>query len=293
MRRNIVLGIILVVSAVIFVWGARQQSSLVNTNMYEMDQSAYMLYAINLAETNFTYVGDRNRMPLYPMLMSFFYKQGMSDEVFFERGKKAGIAIGLIGILVTFLLFKHVSNTMEALTGTLVAAFTMFAYKAPYFQAEVLFYPISLFLFYLLLSLVKKPKIKTAILAGFVGGIGHLTKASVLPAVLVASVIVLLRGVISHWRKHRNADKAVINLQESNALWKSASNIVVLLFCFHLVIYPYIRTSKERFGRYYYNVNSTFYMWYDSWEEAELGTKAHGDRQCWPDMPSEDIPSFK
>jgi hypothetical protein len=33
-------------------------------------------------------------------------------------------------------------------------------------------------------------------------------------------------------------------------------------------------------------------MWYDSWEEAKQGTKAHGDREGWPDMPPEQIPSL-
>jgi hypothetical protein len=32
-------------------------------------------------------------------------------------------------------------------------------------------------------------------------------------------------------------------------------------------------------------------MWYDSWEEAEAGTRRHGDGKGYPDMPSELIPS--
>lgn len=59
------------------------------------------------------------------------------------------------------------------------------------------------------------------------------------------------------------------------------------------VLYPYIRESKQVFGQYFYNVNSTFYIWYDSWEEAEQGTKAHNDREGWPDMPPEEIPGFQ
>jgi hypothetical protein len=62
--------------------------------------------------------------------------------------------------------------------------------------------------------------------------------------------------------------------------------------CFLLVIFPYIRTSQLRFGHPFYNVNSTFYIWYDSWDEAKAGTRAHGDRVGWPDMPPEQIPSL-
>jgi hypothetical protein len=45
-------------------------------------------------------------------------------------------------------------------------------------------------------------------------------------------------------------------------------------------------------GHLFYNVNSTFYVWYDSWEEAEAGTKAHGDRVGWPNMPAAAIPTM-
>ena len=34
-------------------------------------------------------------------------------------------------------------------------------------------------------------------------------------------------------------------------------------------------------------------MWYDDWDDARLGTRAHGDRIGWPNMPSEDIPGFQ
>ena len=293
MKRQFLLGIGFVLAAAVFIWGANSQSSLVNTNMQEMDQSAYLDYARNLAETNYTFVGDRNRMPLYPALMSLSYKPGIPDDVFFDRGKKLGIVIALLGLLFTYLIFYKVSNKLHALTGTLVAAFTVFVYKAPYFQAEVLFYPIGLLLFYLLISFISKPNVKTAALAGIVGGIGHLTKASVLPAVLLAALVVFVHGVILQWRQNRDADITDTEPQDSFTLWKVISTIIILLFCFLVIVFPYIQTSKVHFGKYFYNVNSTFYIWYDSWEEAELGTKAYGDRQGWPDMPAEDIPSLK
>ena len=59
----------------------------------------------------------------------------MSDQSFFVRGKKAGIYIDLAGLAVTYFVFQKHSNTLDALTGTWVAAFTVFADKAPYFQA--------------------------------------------------------------------------------------------------------------------------------------------------------------
>ena len=164
-----VLGPIFLLAIVIFIWGARQQGILVNIDMHSTDQSAYMDYAKNMAETNWRFVGGRNRMPAYPALMSFFYADGMSDDAFFALGKNVGIAIGLVCLGVTFFLFYKASSLIDSFTATLVAAFTVFAYKAPYFQTEILFYTVSLILFYLLLKFVREPSLKTAALAGVIG----------------------------------------------------------------------------------------------------------------------------
>jgi hypothetical protein len=294
MRGMLLLMSLLGLAVALFVWAATRQSELVNTDMRSADQSAYMEYAKSMAQTNFQFVGDRARMPIYPGLMSFFYKQGMSDEAFFKCGKNVGIGIGLGVLAIAFFLFSRVSKTVDALTGTLITMFTVFAYNSPYFQTDVLFYGITLVLFYLLFSLVQKPRIQTAVLAGLVGSIGHLTKASVLPAILLAALLLIVRGV-AYWRWHHDHDVDTLSAGQSRKRFalNHLCYACVFLGCFLLVIFPYIQTSKEHFGRYFYNVNSTFYMWYDSWEEVMQGTRAHGDRQGWPDMPEDQIPSFQ
>ena len=45
---------------------------------------------------------------------------------------------------------------------------------------------------------------------------------------------------------------------------------------------PYLSTSKRVFGQYFYNVNSTFYMWYDDWPHASVGTMT----SCGDPMPT-------
>lgn len=67
--------------------------------------------------------------------------------------------------------------------------------------------------------------------------------------------------------------------------------LVVLAGVFLLVLSPYLVESKARYGSYFYNVNSTYYIWYDSWEEAKAGTAAHGDREGLPGLPAKDLPS--
>ena len=65
---------------------------------------------------------------------------------------------------------------------------------------------------------------------------------------------------------------------------------LLLITCF-AVLFPYLQTSKRVFGSYFYNVNSTFYFWCDSWEEAKAFSEASGDRLAAPSLPPEQIPS--
>jgi hypothetical protein len=74
-------------------------------------------------------------------------------------------------------------------------------------------------------------------------------------------------------------------------LKQKALPIFLSLLTFVVVISVYISNSKAVYGHYFYNVNSTFYIWYDSWAEAKAGTIAHGDYTGWPDLPAEEIPS--
>ena len=43
----------------------------------------------------------------------------------------------------------------------------------------------------------------------------------------------------------------------------------------------------------FYNVNSEFYFWADSWEEIVDGVRANNDRIGWPTMEDDELPSFK
>ncbi len=59
------------------------------------------------------------------------------------------------------------------------------------------------------------------------------------------------------------------------------------------VIYPYIATSKKVYGRWFYNVNTTFYVRYNNWPEASVGTYSHGDGVGWPTLPAQQIPTAR
>ena len=268
--------------------GAVRQLAHVNTDMRSTDQSAYMDYARNLYESNYTFIGGRNRMPIYPVLQSLFYRPGMSDEEFFTRGKYVNLvlSVGLLGGLT--LILRHFFPPLHTLNLMLIIAFTVFIFKAGWFQTELLFYFVNLCLFLLMYMLLQKPSCPLAILAGIVAGLAHLTKASVLPGLVL---FLLCLGVQWAWTVHQNRRPETPVTAPGSATPYSLVALLVGL-SFLITVFPYVRTSKRIFGQYFYNVNSTFYMWYDSWAEAKEGTRAHGDRVGWPDVAPEQIPSM-
>ena len=125
------------------------------------------------------------------------------------------------------------------------------------------------------------PTMWRGVATGVAAGLAHLTKASILPGFALFLVACLVDAIV-RWRRSPRA-------------WPSARQpflaSVAAAGTFALIIAPYTVTSKRVFGQYLYNVNSTFYMWYDSWGQAMRGTRAHGDRRGWPDMPAGELPS--
>lgn len=274
--------LIFVGALALFGWGAECQSRLVNTDMNTIDQDAYRTYTKQLVETHYQQLGDRNRMPIYSYLMSLFYHPPMTDEALFAVAKQVNTVLALVVLGITFVVLRRYVPLADAVTALVVAAFTVFAYRAPFFQSEVLFYGLSFLLFVLLLEMFGQPRWSVTVAAGVMAGLAHLTKASVLPA-LVLAVGCLLLQALWRWRQAR-----------WQITWPTATTFlqpICFVLVFLAVVFPYIRTSKAHFGQYFYNVNSTFYIWYDSWEEVKQGTRAHGDRVGWPDMPPEQLPS--
>ncbi len=278
---------------VLFVGGAERQGRLVNVDMNTTDQDAYREYVKNLVTTDYQSIGDRNRMPVYPLLMALFYRPAMSDEAFFATAKRVNTGLALLVLATAFFLFRRYTPTPDAAVAILVTAFTVFVYRAPFLQAEVLFYALTFALFALMLELILHPRWQLAAIVGLIGALAQLTKASVLPAVGLGLTCLLIRALLALFQAWRiSASSAEAKVKVRQQLLAPLMSAVIFVLVFLAVMYPYISTSKARFGHYFYNVNSTFYIWYDSWDEVKAGTRAHGDRVGWPDMPDDQIPSL-
>jgi hypothetical protein len=277
----------------LYCYGALEHSSRINLDINQGDQDAYLSYAQSLYETNYNYVGRRNRMPLYPLLQSLVYAPDLTKNEFFTRGKSFNIALSASLLPCLFWLFKRDLPLIPSINLWLITTFTVFIFRAGYFQTELLFYFLNFCGFLLMCRLLKKPSWQLSILTGVVLGISHLTKASILPGLMLFIVFFIAQIIYFLWvNLNVDAESLSSNLtQVKKGVTSRLLSLSLVILVFLGTVLPYINTSKRVFGHYFYNVNSTFYIWYDSWEEAEQGTRAHDDGKGWPEMTPELIPS--
>jgi hypothetical protein len=257
----------------VYFQGARYHADHVNLDKSRGDQRAYLNTVNDMVKTNFSYTGDRNRMPLYPYLLLPAYRSGSELKSFFERGKLLNIVYSMFLLIGLFFVFRKRLKTMGAINLLLVTGFTVFIFRSGYVQCEVLFYTLTFLVFYGMTRMFYEPTWKKAVLTGVLLGLAQMTKASVLPSLVLFCLFFSL------------------NIFRGFSPKKTFLHVTLFVLSFFIVVFPYINESKEKFGSYFYNVNSTFYMWTDSWSEAKSLTRAHGDRLGWPDMPEEQIPS--
>jgi len=286
--KKLLILFFVIIFAGLYWNGAVKQLKFVNINMDATDQSVYMRYAQSMYENNYNFIGHRNQMPVYPFIQSLFYRSGMSDNELFLTGKYVNIILSMILLLLIGLILRQSFNWLHGLILFLIFSFTVFIFKAGYFQSELLFYFLNLCFFLLVFKLLKEPSWPLAILTGLVGGLAHLTKASILPGLLIFLIIASIKGgwaVYKYWQSKPEGIQA-----KQMKLYLLVVPLVGLSFL--VTVFPYIQTSKRVFGSYFYNVNSTYFMWYDSWEEAKQDIGAHGYLEGPPDMPPDEIPSM-
>jgi hypothetical protein len=277
-----------VVLATLYWRGAEQNLIRANTDPTRVDQGAYINYAEKILKEDYSHVGNRNRMPLYPFVLSFVLNPEDSLAAEFVRAKYFSLALSIALLLAIGALFLRLFSPLEAVTLLLTTAFSLYIFKAAYVNTELLYYTLAAFLFFIMLRYLVKPSVGLAVATGILAGLTHLAKASAPPALGLFLVVAFTWGVALILR---GAKQEHIKLTAAKFL-PLAANVALVVGFFLLTVFPYIKNSWYRFGSPFYNVNSTFYVWYDTWEEVKRGTNAHGDRVGWPDMPASEIPSF-
>ena len=280
-QRGVALAVLLILTVYGFEAHARRR--VLSTPPSMGDQGAYLGYARHQYESNYTVIEDRNRMPIFPFLLSRIYEPGLSEAQFLTRAQAFNVNLSILLLFLLFLIFRRFFPPWHAVALLTATAFCVFMYRAINAQAEVLFYFVSFCAFVLLLRMLITPRWWLAALGGATMGLAHLTKASVLPAVVVW-IVVSLAQIIWIFRR-RGRDR-------SADAWRRAGLILVVIITFVAVIFPYIQTSKRIYGSYFYNVNSTFVFWCDTWPQAWEFLSEHGDKDQWRSLPPDQIPSL-
>lgn len=313
-------------------------SQTLNYSPIFTDQGEYLQFAKQAWLSGFRTTGDHNRMPLYPYLQGLFYRPGMSDQAFFEQGKQINIFLSLGLLALIFLVVQGPLGRLQAALLSGIVAFSLFIFKAPYFQAEILYYFLAFLGFVLALQLLENPALKLGIGAGIVFGLAHLTKASVLPGMMVFGAVFAVQELGRGLRQRRNRSRSETqphvyqeeqvdtrgagmkegsqrgalepgrdigslepagdrgwskpgNNRHSLRRWASAG-LVFLIFL--AVIFPYIQAMKAQFGHYFYNVNTTFYVWYDDNFQAIQAEKEYHFADAYPSqMSADELPSLR
>jgi hypothetical protein len=164
----------------------------------------------------------------------------------------------------------------------IATAFGVFIYRAGIVHVEPLFFVVNFGAFVLLWQVLLTPRWWLALLGGAILGLAFLTKASALPAWPCWGVVFVAQ---SFW------PRGTMTEPRGRYLFRRCALLMLLSATFLFVIWPYIWTSKQRYGQFFYNVNSAHYMWCDSWPEAEsYSGRLQGPPVDDPTAP--ELPSF-
>ena len=279
----------MIIFLVIYIWGMFiQEKRGLRSSIYGMDQGSFMNYARNLKSTDYNFPYERARMPLYPTLLTFFFEEPISDEALAKIGRRLSMIIALIMLGIIFFIFTRHAGLFDSFVAASVIAFTAFVYKAPYVKPAPLVYGMGFLSFYLMVRLLLKPSYGTALMFGLCSGVSYWTKASELGSFYIYLMIfALLCGQLLLKRLFCDRNNLEKNKKITALLKKYILCISLYLICFFSVIFPYILDNKRIFGRYFYNVNSTLYIWYTSWQDVKRGTgqfweDVSADKTSWP-----------
>ena len=284
-----------------YLLGATEHAERVNTSKARGDQSGYLrdaqeVYANWNGQDPPGLIGGRNRMPLYAGYLALFWHPRVSNDEFFEIGKTWNIRLSLLLLVLLAVVFYTHLPSHIATNLMLIVAFGAFIFKAGYTQSELLFYFLFFLAFLTFWHLLRSTSLRTAFalasVAGVLTGLAQLTKASALPLAGVFLTVYIAREILALIRGRGVVAGDGRRAARQAALSRLAAG-AVLVACLLATMYPYIATSKRVYGRYFYNVNTTFYIWYDNWADASVGTRLHGDDVGWPALPSSQLPSMR
>ena len=263
-----------------FLYGVMMQAMEVNN--HHDDQDAFIEYTLALVNDP-TYI-DGARTPLFPLLVRLFYRDGMTWDELFWQGVAVGIGVSIVCQTALALFFFRRFPPSLALPLMLLISLNIYVILAPYYKPETLFYTLLFFSFVLMCRAFRRLTPGLAVGIGLLLGLATLAKAS---STTTIALFVGVKGLQIACDAFRSRG----HIQGRHVL-AAFGSLALVVVTFLLVMSSYVASSLRIFGTPMYNVNTTFYMWYDTYDQVRSGTRQHHDRTGWPRMPPEQIPSM-
>lgn len=118
----------------------------------------------------------------------------------------------------------------------------------------------------------------------------YYAKASALLLIGVFGLVMVVRTLVDLAAHRKAAKSSSIDNGQTGRPARTAATATLTIAVFFLVIAPYLLDNQERYGRLFYNVNSTFFFWGDSWQQAKDFADGHNLAESYPDAEAEAIP---
>jgi tetratricopeptide (TPR) repeat protein len=226
-------------------------------------------------------------MPLYPAVLSLVFDEDW--DAFVDASAWFAI-LSSVAVLVGIGAVAYATLPVWPATAlTLSAVVCVFIYKASFVQAELLYYGLLFACWLIFCRLLRRPDLRWAAAGGVLCGLTYLVKASGAAILAAFGVAALVKAMALARRAARTSQAD--GPRGTDAQWRRVLiSAVVVILGFSAVAYTYLGNNKERFGRYFYNVNSTFFMWCDSWQQAKTFADTYRVSEGYPRLPPEQVP---
>jgi|GEM_PF-4231551 len=123
-----------------------------------------------------------------------------------------------------------------------------------------------------------------AISIGILSALTYLTKASNLPMLAIFLTMIVIQNTYLFLKKRLNLRSFIT---------KALVYPCIIITSFLVVSWPYLYDNKIKYKSYLFNVNTTYYMWIDSWKDRLNYDKICGERLNWPNCEHQNkLPSL-